>query len=405
MKKWLLTLLAISTSALGYQTSSKNTDPINTIINEHLHKYAQQELFSAIQVSIKTNDKINTYTAGNRAITAGSPPITANDLFDIGSISKSFTAALALMAESDGKLKLQDTLSDYLPNYSHWGELTLTSLLNMSSGIPNYSNAPKINYLMSKNLQQYWSQSDLIDLVYSKQFNPPRKPGYFYSNTGYVLMDMILSNKYKTPFQNLLTEKIITPLALKNTFYPVPNYPTEVMQRLVRGYSYNIYDNPELLGRDVTDNNLSWAGAAGAIVANSEDVINWIEHLFIGNKLLTPAQKEKMQTLISLSSATHIVNTSEEDPYGFGLGIVQAYDADMGHYWFYEGETLGYRALYIYVPCNQVIISALFNSATNGENDHAHELIQTLYKHILQQDHKLFCKQNKTIGLSKENSA
>ncbi|CEK09331.1 serine hydrolase domain-containing protein [Legionella hackeliae] len=261
--------------------------------------------------------------------------------------------------------------------------------------MPNYSEAPKINYLFSKNLRQYWSQDDLINLIYSKDFNPPRKPGYFYSNTGYVLMDKILTKAYKTPFKALLIDKIINPLQLKNTYYPVPEYPPEVLSRLVRGYGYNIYDNPELLGQDVTENNLSWAGAAGALVANSEDVIHWVEHLFIENKLLTKDQQQKMQQLVSLKTGLPITTTTEKDPQGFGLGIAQNYDAKIGRYWFYEGQTLGYRAIYIYVPCNKVIISTLFNSATNGENDHTRELMVQLYNYLLSKDEMLICGKNK----------
>lgn len=55
-------------------------------------------------------------------------------------------------------------------------------------------------------------------------------------------------------------------------------------------------------------------------------------------------------------------------------------------------KKLGYRAVYIYVPCNRVIISALFNSATNGENDHAHLLVEVLYQQVLKQDNTLICK-------------
>ncbi|WED42751.1 serine hydrolase domain-containing protein [Legionella cardiaca] len=390
--KIILSVFFTCFAAVAVATTSNNA--INQILQQHLKKYGAEELFSGIQVSIKAKDKINTYTVGYRAHTPGSAPMDANTLFNIGSITKSFTAAIALLAESEGKIKLTDPLSNYLPDYPHWGELTLTSLFNMSTGIPNYSNTPTFNYLASKELRHYWSQDDLINLVYFKDYNPPRKAGFFYSNTGYVLMDKILTKAYEMPFQNLIVEKIIKPLNLKNTYYPIPDYPAPVLARLARGYSYNVYDNPELLGQDVTQNNLSWAGAAGAVVANSEDVIHWINDLFIENKLLSDAQKEKMQQLISLSSGLPLPITSAKDPLGFGLGISQGYDQKIGRYWFYKGETLGYRALYIYVPCNQVIISALLNSATNEENDHSRELVLSLYNHLLTKDEMLICGKN-----------
>ncbi|ASQ47348.1 serine hydrolase domain-containing protein [Legionella clemsonensis] len=390
-----LTFATLASASIVNQPTDFKDKAVQQLLQEHLQKYGTMESFSAIQASIKVKDELSTYVTGHRDKKPDSPPIDANSLFDIGSITKSFTAAIALLAESDSKLKLTTTLSTYLPQYPHWGDVSIMSLMDMSSGLPNYSDAPKINYFMSKNLRQYWSQDDLINLVYFKEFNPPRKPGFFYSNTGYILMDKILSKAYNTPFQTLIIDKIIHPLNLKNTFYPIPEYPANVLPRLVRGYSYNVYDNPELLGQDVTENNLSWAGAAGAIVANSEDVVHWVEHLFIENKLLTKAQQEKMQRLISTSSGLPISATTEQNPYGFGLGIIQGYDAKIGRYWFYEGETLGYRAVYMYVPCNRVIIATLFNSATNHDNDHSRELILKIYNHLLETDEMLICGQDK----------
>lgn len=395
---FLILFLILSTSLIASPAPADEMkpetkpDPIQAIIDAHHQSYAQMENFSAIQVSVKAAGELKTYVTGTQKLKKDSKKISPDDLFEIGSITKSFTAAMAVMAESEEQLNLDYPLDHYLKNYPHWGGVRLTQLLDMSSGIPNYSDAPKLNYLMSQNLKQFWNQVELIDLVYSKDFNPPRKMGYFYSNTGYVLMDMILSSQNKLPFRDLLKKKIIDPLKLSHTFYPLPNFPTEVLAKMVHGYSYNVYDNPELLGQDVTEGNLSWAGAAGGIVSNSQDVVQWVEHLFIDELLLNANQKMKMQALISLKTGKPITQTNASDPRGFGLGLVQAYDEKMGRYWFYEGETLGYRALYIYVPCNQVIIVALLNSATNGENDHAGELMKALYTSVLTQNKQLGCK-------------
>ncbi|WP_133128471.1 serine hydrolase domain-containing protein [Legionella nagasakiensis] len=378
MNKLIIALFLWTGTAMAISESK-----IDSIIGHHFKKYSQLEHFSAIQVSIKAAGKLTHYAVGTRSIESGSPPITPHDLFNIGSITKSFTAALAVIAESEDKLHLQDKLSQHLKQYPHWSNLSLTQLLNMSSGIPNYSDAPKINYLMSVHLKQYWDQAELVDLVYPQRDNPPLKSGYFYSNTGYILMDMILTNQYQKPYKQLLQEKILSPLKLKNTFYPIPQYSVEMLQRMVHGYSYNIYDNPELLGRDVTENNLSWAGAAGGLVANSEDVIHWVDALFVTDAILTPEQKHEMQTLISVSDGQPMKQPDTQSPRGFGLGIVGNYDKEIGVFWLYEGETLGYRALYMYVPKTRVIIAALFNSATNSENDHSGELMLTLYREVL----------------------
>jgi D-alanyl-D-alanine carboxypeptidase len=209
------------------------------------------------------------------------------------------------------------------------------------------------------------------------------------------LLDMILSKQYQSSYNDLLQTKILKPMGLNNTFYPLPNYSPQILSRLARGYSYNIYDNPELLGIDVTENNLSWAGAAGALLATSDDVLDWVQALFVHHKLLSPAQQKQMQQMISLNDGKPLRQTNKRNPRGFALGIAQLYDEGLGQFWFYEGKTLGYRALYMYVPCNQVIVVALFNSATNEDNDHSGALLKSLYQQIIKQNRGLNCNSSK----------
>ncbi|MCC5791705.1 MAG: beta-lactamase family protein [Legionellaceae bacterium] len=364
-------------------------DPYQDIINRHYVQYVDQEFFSAIQVSIKGGDKRQDYAVGKTERDKSAPQINTQHLFEIGSISKSFTAVLALKAEEQGLLSLDDRLSEQLPHYAHWGSIRVSQLLNMTSGLPNYSDSPTMNYRFAHNPEYVWATSEIIDLVYSKQFSPPLTTGYEYTNTGYVLLDMILAQTTKKSYATLLLEQIFQPLQLKNSFYPVPAVSPAVAKRLIAGYGYNVYTNPELLGRNMKANNLSWGGAAGGIVANSADVVRWVEALFIGDRLLTPAQKTKMQQMVSTETGEAIKQTDAEHPRGFALGIIQSYDPEIGRFWFYEGETLGFRSFYMYVPCNQVIISALFNSATNAENDHGGELILALYQQVLKENSAL----------------
>jgi D-alanyl-D-alanine carboxypeptidase len=368
-----------------------HTDKIQQIIESHFHTYYQKEYFSAIQVSVKTANKVKTYVAGRVSHDTNAKPITENSLFNIGSITKSFTSALMLIAQSEHKLHLTTNLNHYLDNYPHWSHLQLSQLLNMTSGLPNYTDSPKMNYLFSQNLKKFWTKPELINLVYTPSANPPLKRGYFYSNTGYIIAAMILESRYSKPFAELLNKKIIARLHLENTYYPSPIYSSTVFDHLVHGYNYNVYANPELVGSDVKENNLSWAGAAGGIVANSSDVVRWVEELFIKNTLLNKPQKQLMQQLISQKTGQPIKQLSSKESSGFGLGIIQKLDTNLGRVWYYQGETLGYRALYMYTPCNGVIISALFNSAVNNENNHAHLLINTIYAQLMTANKQLRC--------------
>lgn len=383
--KILVGMLALSIAG----GSGAATDSMQRILDAHRQKYQDTEYFSAIQVSVKAGSSLRNYVSGTVARGKKQEVLTPQHLFNIGSITKSFTAVLALQAEKRKQLDLKKTLKTYLKQYPHWEQLTLTQLLNMTSGLPNYSDSPTMNMAFSRTPEKYWTPEEMIALVYKKDFNPPLRTGYNYTNTGYVLMDMLLQRQTKKSYAKLLANDIFTPLHLHNTFYPVPKLSQEVNKRLVAGYAYNVYDNPELVGRNMKTSNLSWGGAAGGIVANSEDVLHWVEALFKTDELLNAAQKTKMQTLVSTKTGKPMKHTSLRDPEGFGLGVVEKFAPDIGRFWFYEGETLGYRSLYMYVPCNKVIITAQFNSATNGENDHTGALMKALYLETLKQHPEL----------------
>jgi len=263
----------------------------------------------------------------------------------------------------------------------------------MTSGIPNYSDTPLWNAAEFNKPETNWTKAQLIDFAYPKgKFSPPRKSNYFYTNTGYILSDLIIEKASGKSFENLIKNNLLKATDLKNTFYPLPTLNPETKKRLAAGYNYNQYDNPKLVGSNNSNVNLSWAGAAGGIISNSEDIIKWVKALFIENTILNSKQKKQLQDIVSLTDGKPIKTTSEDNPKGFGLGIIQAYNKEIGTFWYYQGETLGFRALYMYVPCNNVIVSSLFNSATNSENDNANILMINTYKNILELNPILKCK-------------
>ncbi len=368
---------------------------IPTELQQHYADQIKNEYFSAIQLSTKVADQpIQTYGVGTVSHEPNSPAIDAETLFQIGSITKSFTAVLLLLAEGDDQVNLNENFNKYLPDYSRWSGLTLTQLLNMTSGLPNYSDSATVNIAFAQDPKRLWSDRELIDIVYPPKSRPapPLKTGYLYTNTAYLLGGLVLETVLDDSFANLIGDRLIKPLGLKNTFYPVHTVPPSVSERMAQGYNFNAYTNPEITGKNVTANNLSWASSAGALVANSEDIIHWVRALFVDNDLLTPAQKQQLQQLVSTRTGQAIAATDATNPQGFGLGVIQGYDENWGHYWFYQGETIGYRAFYVYFPCNQVIISALFNSSVDSQNNHARPLLQGIYQAILTDNPQLVCK-------------
>ena len=102
--------------------------------------------------------------AGDNGL-ADAKPIGPDTLFDIGSNTKEFTSALILKLEAAGKLKLDDTIGRWLPQYPAWKDVTIRSLLQMTSPIPNYSETVAIGEIEVADIHHQFSGKDLIGFV------------------------------------------------------------------------------------------------------------------------------------------------------------------------------------------------------------------------------------------------
>jgi len=390
----LLIVAAVLIRQRSHQPNSFDLAAQNILL-EHVKKYKETEYFSGAALSISIpGEKIHNYYAGTIAHDAGSKPVTEQTLFQIGSITKSFTAALILQLEKEKRLGLNDAIAKYLPAYTKWSQKKIVELLNMTSGLPNYSNSPLMMALEYQDPAHVWTDPQLIDYAYPKgAFAPPFKNGYFYTNTSYVIAAMIIEKQTGHSYKDELTERLIKPAHLTNTYYPVPTTEAAVQERMAHGYNFNQYDNPSAVGQDLYKNNLSWAAAAGGIVASTEDMIKWVQALFIDTSILDAEQKQKLMTVISTKTGKPLAKTSATDPEGFGLGVVSRYNTEnpLENMWFYEGSTLGFRAFYIYVPCNKIIVATAVNSATDSENDHTIEVLLAAYKMVIDSHPSLRC--------------
>ncbi|MBN9559533.1 MAG: beta-lactamase family protein [Alphaproteobacteria bacterium] len=307
-------------------------------------------------------------------------PIGANTLFQIGSNTKHFTAALILKLEAEGKLDIDQTIGHWLPQYPAWAKVTIRSLLDMTSGIPNYSETVEIGQIMAADIHHQFTPAQLIAAVYPGD-HLPRNSGWFYSNTNNILAALIIEAASGMSYKDALETLFFKPLQLHDTFYSDGPYPAAVLDRLPRG----LYENHEcllyqptpcdrsiaapLIGHDMRTQNLSWAGAAGAIIGTPRDLTKWVRALF-GGRVIPQKQLDEMTSIVSQKTGLPIRDVSAADPTGFGLDLGRAYHAEMGGaYWFYEGMTLGFRVIFAYWPQYDLVITAATNSQPpEGEN-------------------------------------
>src|SRR4051812_37446463 len=344
-------------------------------LEAYLRERGTAEHVSAAGLSVNLPDHWSTLDVSAGTTTfGGSSPVRPDSVWQIGSNTKAFTSVLLLQLEAEHRLSIDDTLGTWLPQYPQWGDVTIRRLLNMTSGIATYDDEPAWYADYAADPHTDFSPERLVGYV----LDAPATSGYSYSNTNYVLAEMIIERVTGDSYQDQLYRRIIEPLGLCDLHYRPDVYPAWVTDREPAGYFFN-HDFPltQLLGRDSSRDTLSWARSAGAIISTTSDMTRW-ERALYGGRLLPPQQQAELESLVSLTTSEPIASTSATDPRGFGLGIAQVTAPELGTFWFYEGETLAFRAVHIYLPDSGVGIAFALNSAVEPSNDESGALMQTL---------------------------
>lgn len=291
-------------------------------------------------------------TLGKMTVTSGSKnmsaqqPVTTNTLFQIGSITKTFTAAAILNLEAEEKLSINDKINRWFPQYPHWQAITIKQLLNMTSGIFQYESDTTFAKANQANPQREWRSDELLAFSYRHPLYFSPGQNWHYSNANYLLLGEIIEKtthqKLGTVFDHLLHEKNII---LSNTHYIPSTYTNNFIQQMAHGYRDN---------RDVTAYNMSAFGAAGAMVSNSSDIATWIEDLF-GNKVIPQKQLSELMTTVPFNAPPKPKNSR------YGLGVYYLHSKQYGDVWWYSGVTNGYISLFMYLPNYQLIVTANIN--------------------------------------------
>ncbi len=413
MKRNLLLLMGIICLFVSPIVCSLTKDPLDNqlqlIVDKFLQDNAAQEQLAGISASIfipqekQDHHDVKNFTAG----TVGQAPflnkLTSNDFFEIGRISQSFITVLILQLHTQNKLSLDDPLGKWLPEYTQWTKVTIRELLNMTSGIPNYSSDPAFQKKMNANLNYQWTNKELLAYAHpEKPLHQNQNHLFSYSDSNYLLAALVIEKVTKDNFSHQLAQ-LFKQANLNNSFYlagpEAEKIKKEISNRLTHGYYYAKQDKKLM---DSFNRNLSWLGAAGAVVATTEDVARWVLLLYRGTLIEARYREDAlaaMETIISLKTGHPIPEVNELDSIGFGLGVSAYYDKKSKHtFWLYQGDTLGFRIIYFWNPCNDIVTVVAGNSKTGQEHfdfkldDPLVQINLKLYQAIVKSHNELQCE-------------
>jgi D-alanyl-D-alanine carboxypeptidase len=259
-------------------------------------------------------------------------PLRVRDEFRVGSITKTVIATITLQLVGEGRLRLGDTVERWLPGMVPNGSaITIRMLLNHTSGIFNYTDDAHWNAAVLANPYRYWSPEELVAVATA---HPPLFPpghGLAYSNTGYILVGLVLEKVTGQPVQDLVTQRVVRPLRLHGTFFAT--------SARFRGPYAHGYFPPSLTGdgyRDTSSWPPSWAWTAGALVSTAPDLARLYQALLSG-RLLSPVLLHEMTTTVTGPALPGL------GMLGIGLGI-WAVKTPCGTAWGHEGGIPGYTS-------------------------------------------------------------
>ena len=349
---------------------------LRTDLATYLHDHASDEHVSAaaLSVSLPGRPSAIDVSAGITRL-GGSQPVTPNSVWQIGSNTKAFTSVLLLKLEAQHKLSIHDTLARWLPQYPQWRDATISSLLHMTSHIPAFDEQPAFLAAYAAHPYQVFSKEQLV----SYAIGTPATPGYHYSNTNYILAEMVIEKASRDSYEHQLYTRIIEPLGLRDLFYRPSFYPPQVTAREPAGYYFDatVPALASLVGRDASRFTLSWTRGAGGIISTTHDMAVWERALYSG-ALLPTRQQAELMSLVSERTGQPIEQTSGTDSLGFGLGVQQQATEGLGNIWQYEGATAAFRTIHVYVPKSGVILAIGLNSYTTPNSD------TTITDHIIE---------------------
>ncbi|MYT32505.1 MULTISPECIES: serine hydrolase domain-containing protein [unclassified Streptomyces] len=251
----------------------------------------------ATGVLVRVHDRLGVWSATAGVARRGRPdPVPEHAVFRIGSVTKTFVAAIVLMLAAEGELDLDDPVDRYLPRFGLDGRITVRMLLLHVSGLYNYSGKHQLDRTVQPGL--FPTTGDLYVRQLTTSYTPDElvrfaldKPAYFapgegfaYSNTNYVLIGLLIEEITGEPYAQQVYRRIVRPLGLSDT--TVPGHDTAIPGPHAHGYlGYRLDGQPQVA--DVTRSNPSWYGAAGEIISSARDLDVFLAALLDG-RLLPP---------------------------------------------------------------------------------------------------------------------
>ncbi|MFC3052497.1 serine hydrolase [Kordiimonas pumila] len=340
LRKFYILLVSIPLVLLSFTAKAEiaSAETITKAATELLDREFPADA-PGIAVLVAQGDKVLFSGARGLANVELGIPVAPDNVFRIGSVTKQFAATALLKLVQEGKAKLDDPLSKYLPEYPNGDDITLVHLLNHTSGVNSYTGIE--NYFTDGRIQKDLSTEQMIDVFKDLpvDFAPGEK--FAYNNSGYVLVGAVIEAITGRPWYDYIEKELLVPNGILRTQF---GSNTRLIHGAVSGYEYN---NGVI--KPATYLSMTQPHAAGALTSNVYDLMLWNRTVHTG-KILDP---EMYKRFITPEGVAADVN------YAFAVT-----DGDIrGHKSIQHGGGInGFITYLLYIPDEEITVAAIQNS-------------------------------------------
>ena len=182
---------------------------------------AQELLVPGAVVLVRTPQGEFTATYGTTELGAASPP-SADTHFRIASNTKTMTAAVIMQLAQEGKLSLDDPVSKYVPGVPNGDNITIAELLEMRSGLYNYTEAPEVSASSDRDPAKAWSPAEVLAIAFARPPNFAPGTAFEYNNTNYVLLGLVAEKVDGKPLAQVDAGPVVRAAGYCSTPYSPP---------------------------------------------------------------------------------------------------------------------------------------------------------------------------------------
>jgi CubicO group peptidase (beta-lactamase class C family) len=271
-------------------------------------------------------------------------PMQTNMVFEIGSITKQFTAIAILLLVEEGKITLEDDLTKYIPDYpTHEHPITVHHLLTHTSGIRSYTDMPTFGEFWRND----YEPAKFIDMFKNEPMDFAPGKEWKYNNSAYFLLGMIIEKASGMSYPDFIEKNIFKALGMNNSFYGSH-------KKLIKNRAYGYQKEGEgFINAEYLSMTLPYS--AGSIMSTVDDLFTW--------NTAVHSYKLVSEEMLQKAFTNYTLNNGKETNYGYGWAL-----NSLGENKTFEhsGGIFGFLTNAIYIPDLEIFVTVLSNNESES---------------------------------------